>query len=195
MPFDSNNKPDSKTKPDATATQGATANLPGKTDPNGLNTLPIIEKIISQKQIAPLANIFLGHRVLGPITKKALDREIVTYLFFGVLSTIVGFVSYMACFSLFMMSALISNIISSAIAILFAFVVNKHFVFLSKDWSLRVALRELGQFAGGRVLVSGGETLLLGLLVDHLGFNGGLCKILTLTLVMVANYILSKLIF
>jgi len=162
--------------------------------PDDLDTLPIIEKIIYFKPVAPLAKKVLEDRKLGPAAKKFLSREVVTYLFFGVVTTILNFIAY--SFLLYInISVFWTNIISSVIAILFAFVVNKHFVFLSKDWSPRKTGMELWQFAGGRVIIMLGESWLLKLLVDVWGFNGIICKIFTVTLVMIANYFISKFIF
>ena len=165
-----------------------------ETSPKDFETLPIIDRIINCKLIAPISNKLLEHKTVGPFFKKILDREIVTYIFFGVLTTIVGFSSFWLC-RRFNISAASSNIIASALAILFAFIVNKHFVFLSKDWSLRKSLKELWQFTGGRIIVTAGETGLLFLLVDKMGLNDNICKIFTLIMVMIVNYIISKLIF
>ena len=160
----------------------------------GLNTLPIIEKIICREPIRPVMMKILGSRALGPVVKKMLDREVVTYLFFGVVTTFVAFILFSLCL-LLKITIFWTNIISSVLAIMFAFVVNKHFVFLSRDWSLRITIGELWKFAGGRLLVMYGESWLLKLLVEGLGFNKIVCKMFTLVLVMVANYIVSKLIF
>ena len=162
--------------------------------PRDFETLPIIDKIISFKMIAPLINKILEHKTLGPIFKKMLDREIVTYLICGVLTTIVGFFSFWLSRQIGFSGAL-SNIVSSAVAILFAFIINKHFVFLSKDWSFKKTGRELWQFTGGRLIVMAGDTGLIFLLVDVLGLNDNICKLATLILVMITNYIISKMIF
>lgn len=159
-----------------------------------LNTLPVINKIINFKPIAPLAGKLLGHKALGPFFKKMLDREIVTYIFFGVVTTIVGITLYWLCL-LLGLSVFWSNIVSSVLAILFAFAVNKHFVFLSKDWALRKTAGELWKFAGGRLVVMYAESWLLKLLVEGWGFNNIISKIFTMILVMITNYIISKLIF
>jgi len=158
------------------------------------STLPIIEKVIYSKHAAPVTKKVLEHKTWGPVVKKALDREIVTYLFFGVLTTVVGFFSFEFCRRLHA-SAVVSNVVSSVVAIAFAFIVNKQFVFLSRDWSFRNTVRELWQFTGGRLIVMAGETGLLYLLVDRMGLHDSICKIFTLILVMIANYIISKFIF
>jgi len=160
----------------------------------GLNTLPVIEKIIYLKPFAPFTEMLLRHKALGPVIKKALDREIVIYIFFGVVTTIVGFAAFWIC-RRFDLSATVSNVVSSVIAIAFAFVVNKHYVFLSKDWSFGNTVRELWQFTGGRLIVMAGQTGLLYLLVDRMKLNDNACWLITIILVMIANYIISKLIF
>ena len=159
-----------------------------------INTLPIIEKIIYCRLFAPLFEKIFEHKTLGPFFRKILDREIVVYIICGVLTTIVGYSSFWFCHRLGLLGVT-SNIISSAIAIAFAFVVNKHFVFLSKDWSLKKTGMELWQFTGGRLIVSAGDTALIYLLVDILNLNAYICKLVTMILVMIINYIISKLIF
>jgi len=172
--------------------------------PKGFETLPIIDKIISCKLISPLIDRILGHKTLGPIFKKMLDREIVTYIICGVLTTIVGLSSSIGFYYLLSLSsnafisnysATISSAIAAGLAILFAFTVNKHFVFLSKDWSFRKSSKEFLQFVSGRLIVTAGEVGLMGLLVDILRYNFIICKIFTLVLVMIVNYIISKMIF
>ncbi|MDR2650501.1 MAG: GtrA family protein [Clostridiales bacterium] len=159
-----------------------------------LKTPPIVEHIINHRWLAPLFKKLLEHKKLGPVTKKILDREVLTYLICGALTTVVGFLSFWLC-RRFSMSALASNIISSAAAIIFAFIVNKHFVFLSRDWSLRKTVREFWQFIGGRLIVTAGESGLLYLAVDIMGFNDNICKVFTMILVVIVNYFISKFIF
>ena len=169
--------------------------IDGANNPRDFETLPIIEKILSNKHVAPLTDKILSHKTIGRFVKKMLDREIVTYLIAGVLTTIVGYLAFVAFYMPLNTGAVVANLASSTIAILFAFVINKHYVFLSKDWSLKKTIKEFLPFSSGRVAISAAETGLLYLLVDLMGFNGAICKIFTLILVMVVNYILSKLIF
>ena len=169
--------------------------IDGANNPRDFETLPIIDKILSNKRIAPVTDKILEHKTFGRIVKKMLDREIVTYLIAGVLTTIVGYLAFVACYMPLNTGAVVANIVSSVVAILFAFVINKHFVFLSKDWSLKKTIKEFLPFSSGRVAISAAETGLLFLLVDMMGLNGAICKVFTLALVMIVNYILSKWIF
>ena len=60
------------------------------------------------------------------LIKKHYD--ILAYLFFGVLTTVVNYLVYLPCFNLLNLSAAVSNVIAWAVAVLFAYVTNKPFV-------------------------------------------------------------------
>ncbi|MCL2664995.1 MAG: GtrA family protein [Defluviitaleaceae bacterium] len=127
---------------------------------------------------------------------KILTREIIMYLIFGVLTTLVGLGSYELVFLfkpvIFGSEALLPQIISVTLAITFAFFVNKIFVFESKNWDKKTVWREAATFSVGRLAISGAETVLLVWLVDALGLHKSFSKIFTLCLVMISNYVVSK---
>ena len=70
---------------------------------------------------------------------------------------------------------------------------NKPFVFKSNDWSMKTVVSELTRFVGCRVGSGTLETVILFVTVDILQWNGILWKIVTSVLVVVLNYIGSKL--
>lgn len=119
--------------------------------------------------------------------------DIISYLVFGVLTTVVNYLVYLPCYNLLGLSAAVSNVIAWAVAVLFAYVTNKPFVFRSHDWSLQTVIPEFAKFVGCRVASGGAETLILLLTVDILGWNGNLWKLLVSVLVVIANYFGSKL--
>ena len=119
--------------------------------------------------------------------------DIISYLVFGVLTTVVNYLVYLPCYNLLGLSAAVSNVIAWAVAVLFAYVTNKPFVFRSHDWSLNTVLPEFAKFVGCRVASGGAETLILLLTVDILGWNGNLWKLVVSVLVVIANYFGSKL--
>lgn len=123
----------------------------------------------------------------------AKHRELLVYLIFGVLTTAVNYIVYLPCYNLLGVRASLSNVIAWAAAVVFAFVTNKPFVFQSHDWSAGTTVPELIKFIGTRLGSGGAETLILLLTVDILGWNGNLWKILTSVIVVVLNYIGSKL--
>ena len=128
------------------------------------------------------------------ILKKLLAkyRDAIVYLIFGVLTTVVNYLVYLPCYNLLGISSAVSNVIAWAVAVLFAFVTNKPFVFRSHDWSRAVVIPEFVKFVGTRLGSGGIETGILLLSVDILGWNGNVWKLLTSVIVVVLNYIGSK---
>ena len=120
-------------------------------------------------------------------------RGLITYLVFGVMTTLVNYIVYLPCYNLLGLSATFSNVIAWAAAVGFAFVTNKPFVFQSHDWSPATVVPELIKFLGTRIGSGLLETAILGVSVDLLQWNGNLWKILTSVLVVVINYVGSKL--
>lgn len=119
--------------------------------------------------------------------------DILTYLVFGVLTTVVNYLVYLPLYNLLGIPAAVSNIIAWAFAVAFAFLTNKPFVFKSHDWSAKTVVPELSKFVGSRVATGAMETGIIFLAVDLMGWNGNLWKIVTSVLVVILNYVFSKL--
>lgn len=129
-------------------------------------------------------------------TIKALLRkyqDIISYLFFGVLTTAVNYVVYLPCYNLLGLSAAVSNVIAWVGAVAFAYLTNKPFVFKSHDWSAETVIPELTKFVGCRVGSGLLETGIIFVCVDLLRFDGNGMKLITSVLVVVLNYVGSKL--
>lgn len=126
------------------------------------------------------------------LVKKHWD--IVTYLFFGVLTTVVNYLVYLPLYNLLGLSAALSNGIAWVVAVAFAYLTNKPFVFKSSDWSRKTVIPELSKFVGCRVASGLAETVILFLVVDRLGWNGNVWKLVTNVLVVIMNYFGSKLV-
>ncbi len=118
--------------------------------------------------------------------------DVIAYLFFGGLTTVVNYLVYLPCYNWWGISSSISNMIAWVFAVAFAFVTNKPFVFKSHDWSAKTLLPELTKFVGCRVGSGVLETAILWLTVDTLHWDGNWMKVLTSILVIVANYFGSK---
>lgn len=119
--------------------------------------------------------------------------DILSYLFFGVLTTVVNYLVYLPCFNLLEMSAAASNVAAWVVAVAFAYLTNKPFVFKSHDWSAKTVLPELSKFVGCRVGSGVLETGIIFLTVDCLLWNGNVMKLVTSVLVVILNYVASKL--
>lgn len=119
-------------------------------------------------------------------------RSELIYLVFGVLTTIVNYLVYFPCDRL-LHTAWLSNSIAWVFAVLFAYLTNKPFVFESHDWSAKTVLPEFTKFVGTRIASLGAENLILLLTVDILGWNRIGWKLIASVLVVILNYIGSKL--
>lgn len=119
-------------------------------------------------------------------------RDILSYLFFGGLTTVVNFIVYFPLYNWLHFSGVLSNLIAWAVAVAFAFLTNKPFVFKSHDWSRKTVLPELMKFVSCRIGSGVIETAVIWLLVDILTWNGNWVKILVSILVVILNYISSK---
>lgn len=119
--------------------------------------------------------------------------DILSYLFFGVCTTIVNYLIYIPCYNGLGMSATVSNIIAWVVAVAFAYLTNKPFVFKSHDWSAKTVVPELSKFIGCRIGSGAAETLILLVAVDLFGWNGNIWKLVTQVMVVILNYVGSKL--
>lgn len=120
--------------------------------------------------------------------------EVLSYLIFGVLTTVVNYLVYLPVYNLLGLSAALSNAIAWVVAVAFAYLTNKPFVFKSHDWSAKTVIPELTKFVGCRVASGAAETMILLVTVDILCWNGNLWKLVTSVLVVILNYIASKLV-
>lgn len=119
--------------------------------------------------------------------------DILSYLFFGGLTTVVNYLVYFPLHNYLLLSGAVSNALAWCAAVVFAYLTNKPFVFKSYDWSLKTVLPELGKFLGCRIGSGVLETVIIWLTVDWMQWNGNLMKILTAVLVVIINYVGSKL--
>lgn len=125
------------------------------------------------------------------LIKKHAD--VLSYLFFGGLTTAVNYLIYLPCYNILHWDASVSNMAAWVVSVAFAFLTNKPFVFKSHDWSSQVVLPELSKFLGCRVGSGVLETVIIFLTVDLIHWNGNWMKLITAVLVVILNYFGSKL--
>ena len=119
--------------------------------------------------------------------------DVLIYLVFGVLTTVVNYLIYIPCYHTLGFSAALSNVLAWAVAVAFAYLTNKPLVFHSYDWSVGTVLPELSRFISCRAASGVLETGILLVTVDLLGWNGLVWKLITSVLVVVLNDVGSKL--
>ena len=119
---------------------------------------------------------------------KSKYQELISYLIVGVLTTIVSIVSYYLL-RLFIDNYIVCTIISWIIAIIFAYIANSICVFTSR---VRNIFKEFISFVFSRLLSLGIEIISMMILVDLFKINDRVSKILVQILVIVLNYVFSK---
>ena len=124
---------------------------------------------------------------------KFVNYETISYLVVGVLTTIISIAVFAGCYRKLKMSTVVSNIISWIIAVAFAYVANKIFVFQSPSWEMAVVSKEIIGFVSARLLTLGFDIAFIYITVDKLHWNDILCKISSNVVVMIVNYVASKL--
>ena len=87
-----------------------------------------------------------------------------------------------------------ADILAWLLSVLFAYVTNKRFVFESRSWRRKVILREMTSFFVARLFSLGVDVVFLYLTVTVLGWWELLMKVLANGIVIVLNYVFSKLI-
>lgn len=120
-------------------------------------------------------------------------EEVISYLFFGGLTTLVNYIVYLPCYNLLHLSGAVSNAVAWVAAVAFAYLTNKPFVFKSHDWSAKTVIPELTKFVSCRIGSGLLETAIIFVLVDWLGLDGNIIKLATSVLVVILNYVASKL--
>ncbi|MBQ2867369.1 MAG: GtrA family protein [Firmicutes bacterium] len=122
------------------------------------------------------------------------QSELISYAIFGVATTVVSMVVYGVCNSAFEMHYLISNIISWVIAVAFAYITNKMFVFKTRGMGFAQLKREITLFVSARLASLGIEELGLFILIGLIGWGEILAKLVMQVVVIVLNYTFSKLV-
>ena len=118
-------------------------------------------------------------------------KEIITYLIFGVLTTLVNLATFWVFTKILGEEFyLINNAIAWIVGVVFAFVTNKLFVFDSKSWNIKTAGKEFVEFVGARLFSFGVEEGGMWLFVDILAFGE---KSLTLFGFTITGQIIAKL--
>ena len=123
------------------------------------------------------------------------NREIISYLIIGVLTTIVSLIRYYLLTITILspnnpLELTIANIVSWIISVLFAYITNRKYVFQSKDKNI---LKEASKFTLSRVTTLIIDILLMFIFVSILHFNDKIIKLLVQIIIIILNYIFSKL--
>ena len=117
-------------------------------------------------------------------------QEIINYLFFGFLTTLVSIISYCFFTRIFNINYNISNVFSWVLAVTFAFFTNKLYVFKSKNTKM---LKSGIKFFGSRITTLIIEITIMYVLVDIIKINDIISKFISQVIIIILNYLFSKL--
>lgn len=131
---------------------------------------------------------------LKRLWKFFTSREMILYLIFGVLTTLINIVVFDRCYNGLFWPWQAANSLAWILAVLFAFLTNKLFVFESKSFAAKIFWMEFFSFFAARLLSLGVDMLCMWLLLDLAHWNGLLAKIADNVIVVIINYVLSKLV-
>ncbi len=137
--------------------------------------------------------MYMGEKI-KKIWKYLTSREMILYIVFGVLTTVLNLVIYFVMTEGMAQNESFSYFIAWVVAVAFAFVTNKKFVFSSKTKRAKAVLYELATFVGGRLLTFAIGEILITVFVSMLAQSNVLWKILTNIIEIVVNWLVSKMI-
>ncbi len=123
----------------------------------------------------------------------ARNRTIISYGFFGVLTTLINILTYQLFYECFSINNIASNILAWVIAVVFAFVTNKIYVFKSNDKSGKTLTREISTFLFARLATGLLDLLIMFLAVNVFEKKAIVFKVISNIIVIISNYIFSKL--
>ena len=132
-------------------------------------------------------------KFIEKVLKKPVLREVILYIFFGILTVVTFFGLYVVLLYL-NFGIVLTNTISHAAAILFAYITNKIWVFKKLDFSMSVVFKEFSKFMSGRLALYIVDTILLVILVEVLLYDPIISRIFLLFVVVALNYLVSKVI-
>lgn len=121
-------------------------------------------------------------------------RDIIAYIFFGVCTTLVNVVVYWLMAHPFGLGTMPSTIAAWVLAVLFAYVTNRKWVFFSDAHSKKEVIKEIVSFFACRFATGIVDWLCMYIFVDVLGLNDIIIKFLANVIVIILNFVASKLI-
>lgn len=121
-------------------------------------------------------------------------RSFVLYVFFGVCTTIINIAAYTLCARVFGMGTVSANVTAWIAAVAAAYITNKIWVFESRAWTTKAVIYEIVTFAACRATTGAMDVAIMYVSVDLLSFQDIMMKVISNALVIVLNFLFSKLV-
>lgn len=114
------------------------------------------------------------------------------YLIFGFLAFVLNYILYFLFADALSMHYMAATVLSWVLTVVFAYWTNRTFVFKSRNKDISAIVKEFISFIGARVATEVLEIVLMYVMVDLLAINDKISKLVCQTIVILANYVLSK---
>ena len=121
-------------------------------------------------------------------------KSLIMYAVFGALTTVVNMASYYLCYNILHIPNVPSTVIAWVLAVAFAFITNKLWVFDSPSFDAQTLKHEIPTFFGARLATGVLDVAIMYLAVDRMHWNPTFWKLVSNVLVIIINYIASKLV-
>ena len=125
------------------------------------------------------------------ITEKILTKEVILYIIFGLLTTIINLGSFYVLNSLCKWNENIANLIAILLAVLVAYLTNKDLVFHSEASGIKEKLQEFFKFMLGRAFTMIVE-FLGGFVLFQTPIPEMISKVFITIIVIILNFFISK---
>ena len=124
---------------------------------------------------------------------KPSIKEFMAYIFWGIMTTLVNIISFYFLRLFLPQYLIISNFLAWILTIIFAFFSNRSYVFINRDKTKNIT-KEFYQFFGCRFLTGIVDMIVIIIGIDYMHFHEIMTKVVANIIVIIANYVLSKLI-
>lgn len=118
-------------------------------------------------------------------------KTLILYLAFGGLTSLVNIITYLGLTKVFELYYIISNVIAWIASVLFAYITNRIFVFVSQGKGFVFILREFSAFLGCRLFSGLMDTTSMYVMINLLHLNDLLVKIIANAIVIILNFVFS----
>lgn len=154
----------------------------------------LLEKILDLFLNSDVVQGLSRQPIFKDFIKKIEDKKfmihVLKYLIFGVLTTIISIGSFWILINFTTVEENICNVLSIIIGILAAYVLNREYVFESKETNI---LKEFSKFVMSRIASSLFDIAMFFIFATCLSLNEMAVKIVISIVVVILNYVLSKL--
>ena len=121
-------------------------------------------------------------------------KGLILYGIFGVLTTIINIATYAVCYRVIGIANVPSDIIAWVVGVAFAFITNKLYVFGSKSMDMKTLFPELAKFVAARLATGVLDVIIMFIGVDVMHGPDVILKVASNVIVIILNYVLSKLV-